>query len=115
LLQGDALAQRDVAVTLNKVGDVKLPGGDRAGALADYQESLDIDRKLAALDQDNAQAQIDLCISLYKVSTVADPSRARAALAEALSISEKLEQEQKLTAAQKNWPNILRTALSKLP
>ena len=113
--QGNAQAQRDVAVSLNKLGDVKLQAGDRAGALAAYQESLDIDRKLAAWDQGNAQAQIDLGISLYKVSTVADPSQARAALTEALSILEKLEQEQKLTAAQKNWPNILRTALSRLP
>jgi hypothetical protein len=88
---------------------------DQAGALAAYQESLDIRRKLAAQDPGNAQAQIDLVISLHEVSTVADLSQARAALAEALSILEKLEQKQKLTASQKNWPNILRSALSKLP
>jgi hypothetical protein len=92
-----------------------LEGSDQAEALAAYQESLDIARKLAALDQGNARAQIDLVVSLYKVSTTADPSQARALLAEALSILEKLEQEQKLTAAQKNWPNIFRAALSKLP
>ena len=34
--------------------------GDRAGALAAYQESLDIDRKLAAQDPGNAQAQRDV-------------------------------------------------------
>jgi len=37
------------------------------------------------------------------------------ALAEALSILEKLEQEQKLAAAQKDWPNMIWTALSKRP
>ena len=86
---GDAQARRDVAVSLDNLGDVKLLTGDRAGALAAYQESLDIARKLAAQDPGNAQAQIDLVVSLYKVSTVGDPSQARAALTEALSILEK--------------------------
>jgi len=49
------------------------------------------------------------------VSTVAEPSQARALLTEALSIVEKPEQEEKFTAAQKNWPNLVRAALSKLP
>ncbi len=113
--QGNAQAQRDVAMSLTKLGNVKLLGGDQAGALAAYQESLDIRRELATQHQDNAQVQIDLVVSLYKVSAVADPSHARVLLTEALSIVEKLEQEQKLTAAQKNWPNLVRAALSKLP
>jgi hypothetical protein len=53
--------------------------------------------------------------ALYKMSTMFDPPQARAALTEALSILDKLVQEQKLPAAQKNWPDIFRTALSKLP
>jgi tetratricopeptide (TPR) repeat protein len=112
---GNADAQRDVAVGLTKLGDAKLTGGDGIGALAAYQESLDIRRKLAAQEQDNAQAQADLVVSLYKTSIVLDPSQARAALTEALSILQKLDQEQKLTAAQRDWPNIVRTSLSKLP
>jgi hypothetical protein len=104
-----------VSVSLTKLGDVKLKDSDQAGALAAYQESLDIRRKLAAQEPRNAQAQIDLVVSLYKVSTVTDPLQARAALTEALAIVEKLEQEQKLAASQKNWPNVLRAALSKLP
>jgi hypothetical protein len=94
---------------------VKLRGGDQAGALAAYQESLDIHRKLAAQDPGNAQARSDLVASLYKVSTASDAQQARAALTEALAIIEKLEREHKLTAQQKNWPDILRAALSKLP
>ena len=86
-----------------------------AGALAAYQESLDIIRKLATQDQGNAQAQTDLASALYKISTMLDPPQARAALTEALSILDKLMQAQKLQAAQNNWPNIFRTALSKLP
>jgi tetratricopeptide (TPR) repeat protein len=112
---GNAEAQRDVAVSLERFGDVKLRGGDQAGALAAYQESLDIHRKLAAQDPGNAQARSDLVASLYKVSTASDAQQARAALTEALAIIEKLEREHKLTAQQKNWPDILRAALSKLP
>ena len=160
---GNAQAQRDVSVSLNKLGDMKLQEGDQAGALAAYQESLDIRRKLAAQDPGNAQAQrdvsvslekgrrhevaggrragaarrlpgeprhppqargagpgnaqaqTDLIVGLYKVSTVADPRQARGALTEALYILEKLPQDMKLTPAVKNWSNIFRAALLKLP
>ena len=107
--------QRDVSVSLNKVGDVRLAAGDRAGALAAYEESLAIMRKLAASDPGNAGWQADLVISLYKVSTVSEPAGARAALREALAIAEALARDNRLTAAQKNWPQLLRDALAKLP
>jgi len=111
----NVLAQRDVSVILNHVGDVKLQGGDQAGALAAYQESLNIARTLAAQNQSNAQAQTDLVVSLVKIRRVVDPAQVRALLTEALSILEKLDQEHKLTAAQKDWPDMVRSALSKLP
>jgi hypothetical protein len=94
---------------------VQLQGGDLAGALAAYQESLDIARKLAAQDPDNAQAQTDLVVSLVRIRKAVDPPQVRTILTEALLILEKLDQEHKLTAAQKNWPDMVRTALSKLP
>jgi hypothetical protein len=43
-----------------------------------------------------------------------DPAQARAVLTEALSIVEKLDQEHKLAAGQKGWPDIIRAALAKL-
>ena len=55
---------------LNRVGDVKLQGGDQAGALAAYQEGLDLARKLAAQDPGNAQAQRDVSLSLDSVGVV---------------------------------------------
>jgi hypothetical protein len=115
LVAQNVLAQRDVSVILNHVGDVKLQGGDQAGALAAYQESLNIARTLAAQNQSNAQAQTDLVVSLVKIRRVVDPAQVRALLTEALSILEKLDQEHKLTAAQKDWPDMVRSALSKLP
>jgi tetratricopeptide (TPR) repeat protein len=98
----------------SRVGDTRLQGGDRAGALAAYEESLDIFRKLVAQDPDNAQAQTELVLSLYRMTIVGDTKQARAALTEALSIAETLQREQKLTAEQKGWPDDLRAGLSKL-
>jgi hypothetical protein len=43
-----------MSFSFNKVGDVRLAAGDRAGALAAYEESLVIRRKLAAADPSNA-------------------------------------------------------------
>ena len=53
-----------------KVGDVRLAAGDRAGALAAYEESLAIMRKLAAADPGNAGWQRDVSVSLNKVGDV---------------------------------------------
>ena len=112
---GSTEALRDVSLILDKLGDVKQQNNDPAAALTAYQESLAIGRRLAAQDQDNAQAQVYLVVSLCKTSMVLDPPQARAMLTEALAILEKLAGEKKLTEAQMAWPEIVRTALSKLP
>ena len=61
-----------MSASLDKIGDVRLAAGDRAGALAAYEESLAIMRKLAAADPGNAEWQRDLSVSL-------DQGRRRAA------------------------------------
>jgi hypothetical protein len=104
-----------VSVSLDRVGDVRLAAGDRAGALTAYEVSLAIRRKPAAADPGNASRQTDLIISLYKVSTASDAPRARVELREALAIADALARERKLTSAQQSWPQMLREALAKLP
>ena len=59
-----------MSVSLNRLGDVKLQAGDQAGALAAYQESLDIARKLAAQDPGNAQAQRDVSVEPRTISAM---------------------------------------------
>ena len=93
---------------------MRLVAGDRAGALSAYEESLAIARKLAASDPGHAEWQADLVISLHKVSTVAEPSRARAVLREALAILQALSRDNKLTSAQEAWPKLFRDALAKI-
>jgi tetratricopeptide (TPR) repeat protein len=112
---GNAGWQRDLSVSFERVGDVRLAADDRAGALSAYEESLAIMRKLAASDPGNAGGQADVASSLRKLSTVSEPARARAALHEALAIVDTLARDNRLTAAQKNWPQLLRAALAKLP
>ena len=83
-------AQRDLSVSLDRIGDVKLQAGDRAGALAAYEESLAIRRKLAEADPGNAEAQRDLSVSLDKIGDVklqaGDRAGALAAYEESLAI-----------------------------
>ena len=94
---------------------MRQAAGDRAGALAAYEESLAIRRKLVTLDPSNAGWQTYLVVCLYLLSASADATRARAALREALAIVEALARDNRLTAAHQNWPQDLRDALAKLP
>ncbi len=83
-----------MSVSLDRVGDVRLAAGDRAGALAAYEESLAIMRKFAAADPGNAGWQRDLNMSLEKVGDVrlaaGDRAGALAAYEESLAIRRKL-------------------------
>jgi len=109
---GNTTWQVGVSASLNKVGDALLAAGDRARALSAYEESVTIVRRLTAVDPNR---QADLIVSLIKVSTASDSSRARAVLREALAIAEILSREDKLTAEQQIWPQRLRNMLTKLP
>jgi hypothetical protein len=100
---------------MEKIGDVRLAAGDRAGALSAYEEDLAITRKLAGTDHGNTEGQTDLVLALELVSSASDPSRARAALHEAIAIVDVLARDGKLTATQRDWPRDLRDALAKLP
>ena len=111
----DAVPLDHKSQRLERIGEVRLDAGDRAGALAAYEESLAIRRKLAAADPGNPAWQADLVFSLYKVSTVNDAPRARAALCEALAIAEALARDNRLTTRKKTWPQLIRDLLAKLP
>ena len=95
--------ERDASVSLDKIADVKRSTGDQAGALAAYEESLAIARRLAGLDPGNVSWQTDLVVSLYKIAIMADGERKRTALDEAIKIVERLDAEGKLSPAQKGW------------
>ena len=84
----------DVSVGLEGVGDVRLAGGDRAGALVAYEEGLAIRRALAARDPGNAGWARDVSVSLVKVGDVrlaaGDRAGALAAYEEGLALARAL-------------------------
>jgi serine/threonine-protein kinase len=87
-------AQRDLAASLNYVGDVRLRLGDTKGALDADQEALGISRKLTEADPRSAQARGGLSVALNRMGNVrlrlGDTKGALDAYQEALGIRRKL-------------------------
>ena len=59
--------QSNLAVTIQKIGDVQLEQGNLVDALKSYREDLAIADRLALSDAGNAGAQRDLAISYMKL------------------------------------------------
>jgi eukaryotic-like serine/threonine-protein kinase len=66
----DSLAQRELSVQRNHLGDVLEAQGQADAALAEYRKALHLRRALAAIDPTNAQAQRDLSLSHARVGDV---------------------------------------------
>ncbi|MCB1092917.1 MAG: tetratricopeptide repeat protein, partial [Verrucomicrobiae bacterium] len=60
--------QRDLYVSLDKLGDLAVAQGDLAGATRRFTECLAIAERLAARDPDNAVWQRDLSFSYYRIA-----------------------------------------------
>lgn len=54
--------QRDLSISHEKIGGVRLAQGDVPGALATFSESLSIRQRLAQADPSNTQWQRDLSL-----------------------------------------------------
>ena len=67
---GNTEWQRDVSVSYNKIGDVRLEGGDRKGTLEAYEKALVIAERLAAKEPGNAEWQRDVSVSYNKIGDV---------------------------------------------
>jgi tetratricopeptide (TPR) repeat protein len=66
----NAVWQRDLAVSLNNLGDIYRGRGDLEAALKAYQQSLEINRRLAGQDPTNASWQRNLADSYDNVGDV---------------------------------------------
>ena len=66
----NAQAQRDVSVSYNKLGDVRLQRGESPAARAAYQEGLVVSERLARAEPQSAQAQHDLLFSYYELGNL---------------------------------------------
>ncbi len=92
---GESLrAERDVSVSLERLGDVKMQVGDTDGALEAYNERLEFARTLLGKQPDDHQAKRDLSVSLNKVGDgkfrLGDKEGALAAYDEGLGIARDL-------------------------
>ena len=54
-------------MSLERLGNIKFNGGDKAGALTAYEEMLAIDRRSHKADSGNALREREVMISLNKV------------------------------------------------
>ena len=86
--------QRDLSVSLNKLGDLASAQGDAAGALKRHSERLEITERLAESDPANATWQRDLYVSHMKLGKLAaaqpDSASALRHFTRAKEISERL-------------------------
>jgi tetratricopeptide (TPR) repeat protein len=91
---GSAQAQRDVSVSLNKLGDVLREGRKLEEAQGVYEESLTIRRKLAQANPESAEAQRDVSVSLTNLADMlregSKLEEARGRYEESLSIDKRL-------------------------
>ena len=62
--------QRDLSVSLSKVGNILQAQGDLTGALADYQAALAIMKKLTALDPGKAKWKKEQSLCQGKVDAL---------------------------------------------
>jgi tetratricopeptide (TPR) repeat protein len=107
--------QHDVWSTYNKIGDIQTRLNRKVEALDSYRKALATIGKLCDAAQCSPIWQTDLVLALYKVAMLLDPAGARDLLARALVILETLQRDKQLPALQQGWPELLRTALAKLP
>ena len=78
--EGNTLWQRDLAIGLGEIADTKRVKGDAEGALASYDGSLAIFRRLADADKANADWQHDISVALDKIGYLKFRQRTRQAL-----------------------------------
>jgi tetratricopeptide (TPR) repeat protein len=64
------LMQRDLSVSYDRAGDLSGAREDRDGALKTYSDGLEIAKKLAARDPDNAELQRDLSVSYNLIGDI---------------------------------------------
>jgi hypothetical protein len=112
---GNSQRQRELSTAHTLVGDMLRTLGRREDAFVEYRWSLQITARLAELDPGNSDRQLDLAASLFRVSTFIEPARARPLVNRAIAILDPLAQAGKLTAAQRDWPRLLRELLATFP
>ena len=110
--------QRDLSVSHNKIGDVLVAQGDRAGALAAYRKSLHIREALAARDPANTEWQRDVAVSCWKLHALGHAAGSvevrRTLLQRGLTILIRQRSLNQLPASDSGWIQLFEEAIRKL-
>jgi tetratricopeptide (TPR) repeat protein len=94
-----AVWQHDLSIAYNKIGDVLSKLGNSTDALSNYRDSLDIRKRLAAVEPENLQWQRDVASAYDRIG---DFFRSQGNLAEALNnYGESLKIARRLATNQK--------------
>ncbi len=105
----------DVAENLLRLGDTHRRNDDKEAALRAYREGVDLLVSLIARDSNHTAWQFELAITYDKIALVSPTANAkRDAWAQALSILQRLEKENRLTEPQRNHIGIVRGSLALL-
>ena len=66
--------KRDLSVSYNKLGDIKIAQGNLANAKANYEKGLQIRETLTDMDPKNAGYKRDLAVSYEKMAQIDMPN-----------------------------------------
>ncbi|OQX00565.1 MAG: hypothetical protein BWK73_48135 [Thiothrix lacustris] len=110
--------QRDLSVSLNKIGDILTAQGKLDDAKAVFEKSRDIAQTLADNDPSNAEWQTDVVVSHVKLLGIAqqqdNTKAARTHGEKALAILKPLAEQGLLHEPQQQWIGIIEKALKAL-
>jgi hypothetical protein len=107
--------QFSLAHGLENLGNLRVKTGDGTGALSPFEEALAIRRKLIALDPRSIELRVAIAASLFNLSLVVPPARARALLQEAVDVVQALAKDNALVDGNRHWPKLFAERLAKLP
>jgi tetratricopeptide (TPR) repeat protein len=118
-LQWVATTDRERSVALNEMGDLLLPAGDLPGARRSFEESLQVDRRLAAANPTSAQAQRDVSVSLNKLGDVqvaaGDLPGARRSFEDSLQVARRLAAANPISAQAQRDVVVSLVKLARIP
>jgi tetratricopeptide (TPR) repeat protein len=110
---GNGERERDVVVSLMEQGDIYRAQGQRTEAVAAFEEALGIARGLARRDPNRSDRQQDVVLLLWALASLDE--RPRENWREAAAILAELKMQNRATATQLAWIDIIAAHLAKLP
>lgn len=111
----DILIRRNIATAHERIATASVRLGNRTRALETYRRALELRRGIVQSTPGEPQARIDLVLTLYAFSLIADPPEAKQAVQDALDLAQGLERAGRLPSELSAWPGVLARRLAQIP